>query len=44
MHAYGLGQEPDNFRFRSWGMYFTGAAIIGAALACIGLALQAMLT
>ncbi len=44
MHAYGLGQEPDNFKFRSWGMYFTAAVLIAAALASIGLALQAMLT
>lgn len=43
MHAYGLGQEPDNFRFRAWGMYFTGATIIGAALVSIGLSLMAMI-
>ncbi len=42
MHAYGLGREPNNFKFRAWGMYLTAAALLGAALVCIGLSATAM--
>ncbi len=37
MHAYGLGQEPDNFNFRRWGMYLTAVVILISAFVCIGL-------
>ena len=43
MHAYGLGQEPDNFKFRSWGMYLTAGVIICAAITCIVLSGHAMI-
>lgn len=43
MHAYGLGQEPDNFKFRQWGMYLTIAAMLVAALFCMFLSARALI-
>ncbi|MBL4756777.1 MAG: MAPEG family protein [Rhizobiales bacterium] len=43
LHAYGLGQEPDNLKFRRWGMYLTAGVIICAAITCIVLSGQAMI-
>ena len=38
VHAHGIAQEPENFRFRVLGTSLTFTMIIVAAAACIGLA------
>ena len=42
LHAYGLGQEPDNFRARVRGMQLTIFALIGASGAAFLMALIAI--
>ena len=42
LHAYGLGQEPDDFRARVRGMQLTIFALIGAAGAAFLIALIAI--
>ena len=39
IHAYGVGQAAENYRFRVIGMALTFSAIIVAALGCLVIAL-----
>lgn len=34
-HAYGVSREPENFRFRVWGMISTFSAIVTSGTTCL---------
>jgi uncharacterized membrane protein YecN with MAPEG domain len=42
LHAYGLGQEPDNFKARVRGMQLTIFSLVGASAVAIVMALVAI--